>query len=111
MGGGTGRVTVNPGRPGERLLAPLSDGNKLVKGDILRMETGGGGGYGHPFDRAADAVLQDVLGGFVSASAAERLYGVVVRGGRLDLAATSALRAIRPVAGKFHRQEYVDVLA
>ncbi|MBP1842701.1 N-methylhydantoinase B [Rhizobium petrolearium] len=111
MGGGTGRVTVNPGKPGERILAPLSDGNKLVKGDILRMETGGGGGYGHPFDRRLDAVLEDVLGGFVSAEAAERLYGVVMNGNRIDEAATVALRANRPATRAFHRQEYVDVLA
>lgn len=111
MGGGTGRVTVNPGKPGERILAPLSDGNKLVKGDILRMETGGGGGYGHPFDRRLDAVLEDVLGGFVSAEAAERLYGVVMNGNRIDEAATAALRANRPATRAFHRQEYVDVLA
>jgi N-methylhydantoinase B len=111
MGGGSGRVTVNPGRADERILAPLSDGNRLQKGDVLRMETGGGGGYGHPFDRAVDAVVEDVLGGFVSADAAERLYGVVLRDGRLDAAATEIRRAARPVAGPFHRQEYVDVLA
>lgn len=111
MGGGTGRVTVNPGKSDERQLPPLSDGNRLVKGDILRMETGGGGGYGHPFDRPVDTVLADVLGGFVSVSAAERLYGVAVRGGKVDAASTEALRANRPVTGTFHRQEYVDVLA
>lgn len=111
MGGGTGRVTVNPGKSDERQLPPLSDGNRLVKGDILRMETGGGGGYGHPFDRPVDAVLADVLGGFVSVSAAERLYGVAVRGGKVDAASTEALRANRPITGTFHRQEYVDVLA
>jgi N-methylhydantoinase B len=111
MGGGSGRVTVNSGRADERTLAPLSDGNRLRKGDVLRMETGGGGGYGHPYDRAVDAVLEDVLGGFVSADAAERLYGVIIRDGRLDAAATATRRADRPVAGPFHRQEYVDVLA
>ncbi|WP_226951265.1 hydantoinase B/oxoprolinase family protein [Rhizobium terrae] len=111
MGGGTGRVTINPGKPDQRILAPLSDGNKLVKGDILRMETGGGGGYGHPYDRKLDAVLEDVLGGFVSAEAAQKLYGVVMNGNKIDEAATVALRANRPATRAFHRQEYVDVLA
>ncbi|MBB4120237.1 hydantoinase B/oxoprolinase family protein [Martelella radicis] len=111
MGGGSGRVTVNPGLANERVLKPLSDGNRLTRGDILRMETGGGGGYGHPFDRAADRVLADVLGGFVSTDAAERLYGVVIRDGALDTAATAALRENRPETKAFHRQEYVDVLA
>lgn len=111
MGGGRGRVTVNPGLANERVLKPLSDGNRLTRGDILRMETGGGGGYGHPFDRAADKVLADVLGGFVSTDAAERLYGVVIRDGAFDTAATAALRENRPETKAFHRQEYVDVLA
>ncbi|WP_180900518.1 hydantoinase B/oxoprolinase family protein [Martelella soudanensis] len=111
MGGGSGRVTVNPGLESERGLKPLSDGNRLIKGDILRMETGGGGGHGHPFDRPEEKVLADVLGGFVSADAAERLYGVVIRDGAIDHAATARLRSSRPETKAFHRQEYVDVLA
>lgn len=42
MGGGVGRSTVNPGTGRERVLAPSSDGNRLVRRDILRMETVGG---------------------------------------------------------------------
>jgi len=110
MGGGAGRAVVNPGLPGERVLAPLSDGNILTRGDILRLETGGGGGLGHPFDRPADAVLGDVLDGFVSVAAALSQYGVVIRDGLVDAAATGACRAARPAAGAFHRREYVDVL-
>ncbi len=74
----------------ERLLEPLSDGNLLRTGDILRLETGGGGGYGHPFDRPAEAVLHDVQDGFVSVDAAARHYGVILREGALDFAATEA---------------------
>ncbi|WP_159593353.1 hydantoinase B/oxoprolinase family protein [Chelativorans xinjiangense] len=111
MSGGTGRAIVNPGTEHERVLAPLSDGNRLKRGDILRIETGGGGGYGHPFDRPAGSVLEDVLGGYVSREAAERLYGVVLAGDRVDQAATSKTRAARPSVRRFHRQEYIDVLA
>ena len=67
MAGGAGRVVVNPGTNHERQLQPLSDGNMLKRGDVLRIETGGGGGYGHPFDRPPESVLDDVLGGFVTA--------------------------------------------
>ena len=91
-------------------LKPLSDGNKLVKGDILRIETGGGGGRGHPYDRPADAVLADVLGGLVSADGAARDYGVVIQAGVVDGAATDALRANRPEALEFHRGSYTHVL-
>ncbi len=62
-----GRCVINPGRADERELEPLSDGTILKRGDIMRIETGGGGGWGHPFDREAALVLADVRGGFVSA--------------------------------------------
>ena len=110
MQGGTGWAVVNPGTPGERALVPLSDGTILRRGDILRLETGGGGGHGHPFDRPAAQVLGDVLGGFVSHAAAERDYGVVLDGDAIDLERTRARRARRPQAGPFHRHGYVDVL-
>ena len=108
--GRPGRVVVNPGTANERTLRPLSDGNRVVRGDILRIETGGGGGRGHPFDRPAEAVLEDVLGGLVSAPAAARDYGVVVAGRAVDAAATAALRARRPETRAFHRGSYADVL-
>ncbi|MEQ8451483.1 MAG: hydantoinase B/oxoprolinase family protein [Nitratireductor sp.] len=110
MGGGVGRATVNPGTERERVLAPLSDGNRLVRGDILRMETGGGGGHGHPFDRPAERVLEDVLGGYVGVDAARDNYGVVIADGAIDRQATTALRKKRPATRRFHRQEYVDAL-
>ncbi|KAJ55357.1 methylhydantoinase [Actibacterium mucosum KCTC 23349] len=112
-GGKSGRhgvAIVNPGTEHEIRLDPLSDGNMLKKGDILRIETGGGGGFGHPFDRPAEIVHQDVLGGFVSADAACKEYGVVINGDMLDVAATRALRAQRPETRRFYRQEYVDAL-
>ena len=109
-GGGTARAVINPGRNSELVLAPLSDGNRLRRGDILRIETGGGGGRGHPFDRPAAAVLRDVLEGYVSVDAAAREYGVVIREGELDATATGALRGIRPTTAAFHRTDYVDAL-
>lgn len=108
--GGPGRVVVNPGTEGERVLRPLSDGNPLRRGDVLRIETGGGGGYGHPFDRPPASVLTDVLGGYVSAEAAARDYGVAIAGGAVDAEATARLRAGRPAAKAFHRGAYADVL-
>ncbi|WP_200305317.1 hydantoinase B/oxoprolinase family protein [Paracraurococcus ruber] len=109
--GGSGRAVVNPGTPEERLLPPLSDGTVLRRGDLLRLETGGGGGWGHPFDRPAEQVLQDVRGGFVSPAAALRDYGVAIRDGVVDAARTAALRAQRPAAGLFHRHGYADAVA
>jgi N-methylhydantoinase B len=39
----------------------------------------GGGGYGDPFEREPQSVLQDVAGGYVSLEAARREYGVIIR--------------------------------
>ena len=110
LNGGTGRAVLNPGTPHQRLLPPLSDGTVLRRGDILLLETGGGGGHGHPFDRPAEQVLQDIADGFISADAAQHDYGVVVVNDAIDEAATCALRAKRPPAKAFHRKEYVDAI-
>jgi N-methylhydantoinase B len=64
----------------------------LRRGDILLLETGGGGGHGDPLERPARQVLQDVLDGFVSIDAARRDYGVVIADDALDVAGTRALR-------------------
>jgi N-methylhydantoinase B len=111
MAGGAGRVVVNPGTNHEQQLQPLSDGNMLKRGDVLRIETGGGGGYGHPFDRPTESVLDDVLGGFVTAGAAKEFYGVAIDDDTVDPGATRKLRAKRPEVKAFHRHGYVDSLS
>ncbi|MEM6609296.1 MAG: hydantoinase B/oxoprolinase family protein [Pseudomonadota bacterium] len=108
--GAPGRIVLNPGTPEEKVLPPLSDGTMLKKGDVVRIETGGGGGYGHPYDRATERVLEDVLAGLVSTEAALRDYGVAVTGRRVNDAETARLRANRPAVKPFHRKEYLDVL-
>jgi N-methylhydantoinase B len=109
--GGTGRAVLNPGTPEERVLPPLSDGHRVRRGDVLRMETGGGGGYGPPFERPPQDVLEDVLGGTVSVAAARLEYGVAIADGAVDVVATAALRDHRPLVRAFHRHEYVDAIA
>ena len=110
--GGVGRAIVNPGRPNERVLKSLSDGNKLKAGDILRMETGGGGGRGHPFDRpagsrAARRARRLCLGRGGGARIRRRHPGGRARRGRDARRA----RRIRPAAGAFHRRDYVDAIS
>ncbi len=45
----------------------------------VHLNLPGGGGYGHPYERLAEQVLDDVVNGYVSIAAAEQEYGVVVR--------------------------------
>lgn len=80
-----------------------SDVVHCAPGDVIRLQGPAGGGYGHPFDRPAQAVLEDVLCGFVSRERARDAYGVVVRDDMtIDEQATQALRAQRePVQGHF----------
>jgi N-methylhydantoinase B len=58
------------------------------------LESGGGGGYGSPLERPPERVRQDVIEGYVSATAAYDLYGVVLQEGTLALddAATARRR-------------------
>ena len=109
LAGAPGRVIVNPDGPEPWDIATMSDGTRLAKGDLVRIVTPGGGGWGSPADRPAGDVLADVLDGFVSEEAAARDYGVVLAGGGVDREATLARRAAMPrPSGMFHRGRYYD---
>ena len=104
-----GRVVVNPDGPEPRDVATMGDGIRLAKGDLVRIVTPGGGGWGNPADRPAGDVLADVLDGFVSEAAAARDYGVVLAGDSVDSAATLARRAAMPLPAKlFHRGRFYN---
>jgi len=55
-------------RDGERRPLASKVGNlRLRRGDIIRLETSGGGGFGDPAQRAPDAVARDHERGYVTA--------------------------------------------
>lgn len=95
--GRTGRILINPGTPDERALPSLGDGIVLRRGDLLRLETCGGGGWGDPLTRDVERVRLDVARGFVTPRGALADYGVVLDPVTLDAdkAATDAERARR----------------
>ena len=71
-------------------------GIHITRGQKLRLETPGGGGYGNALDRPPEAVLADVTLGYVSAEVASDSYGVVIAAdGTLDAGSTAALRKER----------------
>jgi N-methylhydantoinase B len=79
MPGDGGRWIINEGEPGERRLEhAIGDIEPLEEGDTVTHYTPGGGGYGDPRTRDPQAVLADVVAGFVSVSQAADVYGVLI---------------------------------
>ena len=67
---------------------------RLNIGDAYMMQSGGGGGFGHPTERDPAVVSEDVREGYVSRAVAHNVYGVVLtESGDLDAEATRAHRA------------------
>ncbi len=100
--GATNRFWV---RRGDRPIQPSPlpgkvGGFPIETGDVVMMESSGGGGFGDPLERDPARVAADLAEGYVTPAAAEREYGVVWRAGRVDEVATRArresLRAARP---------------
>ena len=60
-------------------------GFPILEGDVVRVSTFGGGGYGDPLEREPSRVLDDVLDGKVSLEEARESYGVVVRPDTLEV--------------------------
>lgn len=59
-------------------------------GDLIVLESTGGGGWGDPLQRPEAEVLRDVREGFISVASAADDYGVVIENGEVDTAATAA---------------------
>jgi N-methylhydantoinase B len=82
-GGKAGRpfsVTIDPGGPEEREVDALADAEPVRAGEVIRIRTTGGGGWGDPLDRPPAEVLRDVRWGKVSVDGARADYGVVISG-------------------------------
>ena len=69
---------------------------ELHKGDVARFITGMGGGYGDPRKRDPQAVLNDVMDGYITQKVAEDVYKVVIVGDPLhvDAEATARMRKV-----------------
>ncbi|GGL29935.1 hydantoinase B/oxoprolinase family protein [Phycicoccus endophyticus] len=98
-GGRAGRpfeVTVDLGGPHERVVDALADAEPVRAGEVIRIRTTGGGGWGDPLERPYAEVERDLRWGKVSFEGARADYGVVASGTRedpvLDRPASDALR-------------------
>jgi N-methylhydantoinase B len=97
-GGGSGATNRFWVRRADRPLQPSPlpgkvSGFPLEPGDLFVMESSGGGGFGDALERDPALVAADLVAGYVTPEAAEATYGVVLRAGAVDGAATTARRA------------------
>jgi N-methylhydantoinase B len=94
--GSAGSTVLNPGTAGERDIGKI-DVLELRQGDVLRMITPSGGGFGDPFTRDAALVAAEVAEGTLTPAQARERYGVGA-----DTSETARLRSEpRPVPTAF----------
>jgi N-methylhydantoinase B len=105
MAGRSGGALVNPGSPDEQHILYKHEAVPVKAGDVVRILTPGGGGWGDPLARVTDMVRLDVVRGLVSIESARDDYGVVLeavedraRVYEVDESATVALRAEKAAA-------------
>ncbi len=68
---------------------------QLLKDDIVRIQSSGGGGHGNPLHRDPERVRRDVALDYLSADQARARYGVVfAEDGSVDVAATIRVREV-----------------
>lgn len=68
-------------------------GFRMVKDDVIVLQSAGGGGYGDPLERPPERVLEDVREGYITRTRARERYGVVVLDNlSVDVPATESLR-------------------
>ena len=66
---------------------------KVSNGDIVRIHSSGGGGYGNPLKRDINLVLDDYLDGIITKESAKEVYGVVIKDDNtIDIKETEKLR-------------------
>ncbi|MBC2860077.1 hydantoinase B/oxoprolinase family protein [Stappia sp. 28M-7] len=75
-------------------MASKMVGIRIARGQRLRLETPGGGGYGAPSARDPQAVARDVAQGYVTRDSAQADYRVALNeDGSIDAARTQSLRS------------------
>ena len=92
--GAPGYSLKNPGTPEEEYVYFSRDAIPAKAGEMVRLVTPGGGGWGDPLERDIEAVRLDVERRLVSLESARRDYGVVMDPTSLEIdqSATETLR-------------------
>ncbi len=99
---------MNDGRNGSRNYTKMifKDSRKPVvfgktaqfhmkRGDVARLVTATGGGYGYPLERPVEMVIHDLKNGYITPQIAEKWYGVTVNPKTFEVVKTSPERQKR----------------
>ena len=119
--GRSGGAVINPDTPEAEHVVYKREAVPVKAGDIVRILTPGGGGWGDPLARIPEWVRMDVVRGLVSPERATEDYGVVLRAvddpntvWQVDEAATrdcrTERRANREPLKMINRGEYAEQL-
>ncbi|MDC0033349.1 hydantoinase B/oxoprolinase family protein, partial [Alphaproteobacteria bacterium] len=80
------RVELNiTGMPETEMVNAKVFTAQLKAGDLFRIGAGGGGGFGPPWQRPPEMVLEDVRQGYVSLESARSNYGIVLDPDTLEI--------------------------
>jgi N-methylhydantoinase B len=92
------KAVVNPGRLDERSIGKISV-LELGRGDVARITSSSGGGFGDPLKRDLAAITSEIDNGMLSRERAAEVYAVVFdENGRIDKTATASKRSGRAKA-------------
>ena len=87
-----GKAVLNPGRGNERSVGKISV-LEMLRGDVIRITSPTGGGFGNPLDRDLDAIETEINNGMLSRERAANVYGVIFDSfGRVDFSASETRR-------------------
>ena len=70
-------VVIEPGTSNQREVDALSDAVEVRAGELIRIRTTGGGGWGDPLERPLEEVRRDLEWGKISIEGARKDYGVI----------------------------------
>lgn len=93
-----GKTIVNPGLPDERSIGKISV-LELGRGDVVRITSPTGGGFGDPLERETGAIASEIKNEMLSRERASEVYAVIFDENEcIDEAATAAQRSKRAKA-------------
>jgi N-methylhydantoinase B len=78
---------------------------RLKRGEVARLVTGTGGGYGDPYKRPEEDIVRDVRDGYITPDMAEEEYGLAVDPRTLT-ARNIRTRSATPAPSEAQRPEY-----